>query len=49
MLLAGRYAPADMLGEGAFAEVWAGTDLQTGQPIAIKMESKQPPSEMLSH
>ena len=34
--MAGRYRPERLLGRGASSEVHLATDLQTGQPVALK-------------
>jgi serine/threonine protein kinase len=44
-----QYDISDKLGKGKFGEVWGGINRQTGEKVAIKVESANSPRKMLKH
>lgn len=46
-VIAGKYAVGDKLGSGSFGDIYLGTILGTGAPVAIKVESVKAPHPLL--
>jgi serine/threonine protein kinase len=40
-MIAGKYIVGDKIGNGSFGEIYRGTNVRTGEEVAIKMESAQ--------